>query len=262
VDARGRLYTQDAALVAKDDGTIVSADSAPIVRFDPVSKKRDTVAYVNMPKSSASGAARGTGNQQNVSVRLGGAAPFAPQDDWAVFRDGTIAIVRVASYHVELVRPDGRRVVGPRVTYSPIRVTDLDKQQWRDGQKNRVGITRTVGGSGGGAAPPPGLPPVEEPDSWPETKPPFALNSAFPAPNGDLWVIRSRAASDKTPTADVFNSQGQLVGKVTFPAGTRLVTLGPRGVYATRIDDDDLQYLQRYAMSWGSCTPELRENCK
>lgn len=260
-DARGRIYSQDLALKISDAGIISAGDSAPIVRFDPATSKRDTIAYVNLAKNSAGGAARGDGRGQTVELRMGSPNPFPAADDWTVFRDGTVAIVRVSDYHVEVIPPSGRRAAGRPVAFTPVRVTEADKQQWRDARKNNVPILRSFGDGGGRAQTNTQLPPAQEPDSWPETKPPFLTNAAFAAPNGDVWVVRARSASDKIPTADVFSAQGQQVGRVVFPERTRLVALGAKGVYLVRVDDDDLQYLQHHALQWTGCTPELRENC-
>jgi hypothetical protein len=32
-------------------------------------------------------------------------------------------------------------------------------------------------------------------------------------------------------------------------------------VYTVRVDDDDLQYLQRHAMQWTGCAAEMKEVC-
>jgi hypothetical protein len=261
-DARGRMYSQEISFSLEHDGRIVAADSAPIVRFDPSTNRRDTIAYVNLAKNAASGSARGDGRgNETVQLRIGSSNPFPAADDWTVFRDGTVAIVRVADYHLEIIPPAGRRAVGRPVPFTPVRVTEADKQQWREARKNAVPIVRTVGDGGRAGGIPPQALAAQEPDSWPETKPPFLANASFAAPNGDVWVARARSATDKTPTADVFSSQGQLVGRVVFPERTRLVALGSKGVYLVRIDDDDLQYLQHHALQWTGCTPELRENC-
>jgi hypothetical protein len=263
-DSRGRIYSQDIGLSLGADGRITSGDSAAIVRFDPATNKRDTIAYVNLAKNSAGGSARGDGRgNQTLEIRVGSSNPFPAADDWTVFRDGTVAIVRVSDYHVEVIPPAGRRLVGRPVPFTPVRVTEADKQQWRDARKNNVPIVRSFGDGGGRAAtaPPPQSLAAQEPDAWPATKPPFLGNAAFAAPNGDTWVARARSATDKVPTADVFNPQGQLVGRVVFPERTRLVALGAKGVYLVRIDDDDLQYLQHHALQWTGCTPELKESC-
>ena len=261
-DSRGRLYSQEIAFRIGGDGTISAGDSAPIVRFDPASNRRDTIAYVNLAKNSAGGAARGDGRgNQTVEIRMGSPSPFPAADEWTVFRDGTVAIARVADYHVEVIPPGGRRVAGRAVPFTPVRVTEADKQQWRDARKNAVPIVRSFGDGGGRAASSAQSLPAQEPDSWPETKPPFLTGSVFAAPNGDVWVVRARSATDKIPTADVFNPQGQLVGRVVFPERTRLVALGAKGVYLVRIDDDDLQYLQHHALQWTGCTPAMKESC-
>jgi hypothetical protein len=264
-DSRGRIYSQDVAIKFGDDGTISSGDSAAITRFDPATSKTDTVAYVNLAKNATSGAARGDGRGgATLQIRMGSSIPFTPADDWTVFRDGTVAILRVADYHVELVQPNGRRIVGRPVPFTPVRVGEAEKQEWREAQKSATPIVRTFGdGPRAGSVPIPNL--AEEPESWPATKPPFisggGVSAAYPAPNGDLWVVRTRAAKDKIPTIDVFNPQAQLVGRVTLPEKTRLVGFGAKGVYTIRIDEDDLQYLQRHALQWTGCTPDLKESC-
>ncbi len=125
VDARGRIYSQGAAIVFdRDKGTITSADSAPILRYDLASRKTDTVAFVNLAKNNVSGTARSTARGDEQNVRIGGAPPFAPADDWTVLADGRIAIARVADYHLEIVQPGARRITGQPVRYVPVRVGD------------------------------------------------------------------------------------------------------------------------------------------
>jgi hypothetical protein len=262
VDSRGRIYSQDLGIRLADDGTIASSDSAPIIRYDPSTQKTDTVAFVNLAPSAASGSARGDGRgNQTVSFRVGGGSPYAPADVWTVFRDGTVAIARANNYRVDIIQPNGRRIVGRAVPYTPVRIGDAEKQEWRDRMKNATAVIRTTG-DGGRASniAPPNL--AQEPASWPEVKPPFEARSVFAAPNGDVWVMRTRPARDRIPKLDVFNAQGQLVGNVTLPERHRLVALGAKGVYTARLDEDDLQYLQRHAIQWTGCTPELRENCR
>jgi hypothetical protein len=54
-------------------------------------------------------------------------------------------------------------------------------------------------------------------------------------------------AGDPVPVYDVFGVDGRLVRRVSFPAKTKLVGFGQGTVYAVRTDEDDLQYLERYA---------------
>ena len=262
-DAKGRVYIQTIPISFDEKtGNLVQGDSAPIVRIDPTTSQQDTVAFVNLAKNTATGAVSGNpgAGEVRVNVSIGGQTPFPTADDWTVLDDGTVVIVRAADYHVEIVpAAGGRRIVGRPVPFTPVRVTEADKKQWRDALRSAPGLIRSVGP--GGTTNSTQRPPPPEPAAWPETKPAFGPRATFAAPNGDVWVTRSRSATDPVPTADVFNSQGQLIGKAVFPAKTRLVALGKNGVYLARIDDDDLQYLQRHAIQWTGCTANLRENC-
>jgi hypothetical protein len=250
-DARGRMYYTGMAFALSDDGMPRQADSLPLLRQSPGSTAVDTVAYV-MPSPNGASVSGSRGGGMRFSV--GGGRPFENGDAWVVFPDGRVAIARAADYRVDIVQPNKTVVRGAAVPYTPVRVTEAEKRQWREAQQNSSMIAVTMNARGG-AAPQRSVQsgvgrPVQEPDSWPEVKSPFAGNSVFAAPSGETWVFRQRAANDRVPVADVFNARGQLVGRVALPAGIRVVALGLRGVYAVRTDEDDLQYLQRYALQW------------
>lgn len=252
-DGRGGLYSTAPAFVAGPGG-MVSADSAPVTRLDVRTGKQDTLAYVNLAKNSASMTQRGSGDNQNVTVRMGSQAPFPAADDWVVLSDGSIAIVRTANYRVEIVQPNGRRVTGPAVPYTPVRVTEAEKEAWREARRSQRPIVATVdAGRGGGGANRQvsvGAPAqVQEPSEWPETLPPFVGNATWAAPNGEIWVVRTAPARDRNPSADVFNAQGQRIARVVMPPRTRIAGFGARHVYLVRMDEDDLQHLERYPLN-------------
>ena len=60
-------------------------------------------------------------------------------------------------------------------------------------------------------------------------------------------MLRTRPAGDKIPTYDVFDRTGTLVKKVSLNPSSRVIGFGKGVVYVVRTDEDDLQYLQRYA---------------
>jgi hypothetical protein len=247
-DAAGRLYFEGIPLVMGPNGP-TSADSAPVIRYDRATRGTDTVAWLRLPKGGASVSSSGGGNNQRVMVRVGGSTPFAARDAWSVLPNGTVAIVRVADYHVELVGPAGTVTRGPAVPFTPIAVGEAEKREYREQQKNRqvVAIMRTDGPGGSRTQASATPPPFEEPDRWPATKPPFAEGGVLAAPTGELWVARNRRAGDEVPTYDIFSAAGRLVRRAQFPPRTRVVGFGPGGVvYTVRSDEDDLQWLQRY----------------
>ena len=251
-DTRGRLYSVGPNFAIGPNGEPSSSDTAPIIRYDRATKKTDTLAFVHTPTTTIRTSQGGT----NVSIRAGGGNPFAAVDDWAVTPDGRLAIVRVKDYHVDWYAPNGQKTSGPAIAYVKLKVTEEDKKAFRERRANGGGGTAFVmterQGPGGtsrsaGVAPPTSLQ-IPEPTDWPEVKPPFTGGAAFAAPNGQLWVLRTRAAKDKIPTFDVFDASGRVVSRVALPQDTRLLGFGNGTVYLARSDEDDLQYLQRYRM--------------
>lgn len=248
-DARGRLYFEGGGISMGPNGP-VTADTAPIVRYDRTTKVADTLAWVHLPKNNASVKSSGNGGNQRMEVRIGGRTPYPPRDAWTVLSNGTLVIARVGDYHLDLVSPTRVVTRGPAVVFSAVKVGNAEKQEYRDQSKNAGGISisRSEGGPGGSqtrasTAPPP----FEEPSEWPSTKPPFNANGIFATPAGEIWIARNRAASDPIPTYDVFSASGKPAGKVVLPKQTRVIGFGAGGtVYTIRVDDDDLQYLQRF----------------
>jgi hypothetical protein len=247
-DAAGRLYFEGVPLMMGPNGP-VSADTAPVIRYHRDTRRADTLAWVRLPKGTASVSTSGGPNNQRVMMRIGGGTPYAARDAWSVLPNGTVVIARVADYHLDLVPPAGAVVRGPAVPFTPVPVGEAEKREYREAQKNRQGvfITRTDGPGGSRAQAAPAVPTFEEPETWPDTKPPFADNGVLVSPAGEVWVARSRRATDNVPAYDIFSATGRLVRRATFPPRTRVVGFGPAGVvYTVRSDEDDLQWLQRF----------------
>lgn len=249
-DVAGRLYFEGVPLVMGPNGP-TGADSVPVIRYDRATRRADTLAWLRLPKGAAevkSSGGTGGGNRL-VSVRIGGMTPYPARDAWTVLPNGTVAIARVADYHLELVAPSGAVTRGPAVPFSPVPVGEPEKQEYREQQKNRQGVAimRTDGPSGSRTQASTSLPAFEEPDRWPAAKPPFPEGAVMAAPTGEVWVARSRRAADQVPTYDIFSAAGRLVRRAQFPPRTRVVGFGDGGVVLTvRSDEDDLQWLQRY----------------
>ena len=243
-DAKGRLYTVGAGIRMTDAGP-VTADSAPVTRYDRGTKATDTVAWIRQPKDNMQ-ASRSEGRE---SIRIGGANPFSARDEWAVTPDGRVAVIRSPEYRVDWYGPVAKQ--GAPIAYEKLKVTEGHKQQWRDGRKNATAImitnnngrttTRTgTPGSGGISIP--------EPSDWPELMPPFLDRAAQVAPDGRIWLSRTRDAKDANPKYDVIDGSGAVTMRVALPPKTRIVGLGNGTIYTIRTDEDDLQYLQRFRM--------------
>ncbi len=250
-DARGNIYYEGSAIAFGPDGP-VSADSAPVMRFDRATSRSDTVAWVRLAKANT----QVSGGGGNMRVMVGGANPLVPRDDWAVLPDGRVAVVRSPEYRLDVYGPNRTVKAGAPVTYDKIRVDNAVKKEVEEQRKraaaggirmmvtdNGSGPQRSVSMGGGGNV---DLPPLTD---WPEFMPPFLSNAATTRPNGEVWVLRTNKPGDTVPLYDVFDATGRVIGRVALPAKARLIGFGNGSVYLIRLDSDDLQYLQRYRLA-------------
>lgn len=248
-DRQGRIYFQGSPFRGEPGGGMevggTLPDSVPLIRWDPATKKIDSLTRVKIPAIKVQ--VSGGQNARTVMMRN---QPFAPSDEWIVTPEGRVAIARVGDYHIEWLGT-GAPVRGAPVRHEPLKVAAADRQIFLDGMRNsRNRITVSVGGpgpSGGRNNQGNGQPQISEKDfDWPEVKPPFPSRALQFAPEGQLWVTRSTSARDSTPVYDLFDAGGKLTGRVTLPLGRRMVGLGKGVVYAVRTDEDGLQWLERY----------------
>lgn len=243
-DAQGRVFTEGSPYAV---GELRAADSAAITRFARDATKGDTIAYTHLDKETI--LIRNLPGE-GVSV-MNGVRAFASRDDWVALVDGGVAVVRVADYHVDWYSASGAHTAGPAVVTDRVPVTDADKEQ---AKKERLAAMRSaMPRNGNNAARPspsdiPGLPEL----TFPPVKPPFDLGNTFARPNGEVWVLRSRRVRDPIAVYDVFTRAGGLIGRVAFPPRTRLVGFGSATLYAVRLDDDDLEYLERWRLPYGT----------
>lgn len=243
-DARGNLYFQGMVLPPSQGER--GPDSLPIMRWDRA-RAIDTVAWLPVTEQMRPRVTQ-TGNA--MTVRIGGGMAWPSQVQWGVAADGRIALVQPDPYRVVWI--SGRaRSQGPVVAVQPIRVTEAEKKAYREqASRSRPTMVMAFGGSGGGrpASPPPSaVSATQDEPEWPAVKPPFSgRNAVLVTPEGEVWVERTRKASDATPAYDVFDGAGRLARQVTLRPRSRVVGFGKGVVYVVRSDEDDLQYLERY----------------
>lgn len=240
IDARGRVFFQGLGFVPGQAGP---SDTVPVIRWDPATKKVDSVAWI--PSGVISTASSG-GNRTVFTLRT---APYNKADTWGALPDGRVAIVRAEPYRVDIVDGPGRVQRGPVVSYIPIKIGAPERDAYRKQQQSNPGTMLVRGTGGGGAVT--GQPritssPVSD-DDFPPVMPAFPIGGLRITPNGEIWVSRYRAANDKIPTYDIFDSTGKLIGKATLKPNSTIVGFGAGTVYIARQDpEDDLRYLEKY----------------
>lgn len=227
-DAMGRLYFEP---YPREAGTTLNA---LVVRLDLRAGSIDTVARYSMPRRTGDYSVSSPRSQEFV-VRVN---VWNPRSQWAVAPDGRIALVEPAPYRVSWIT-DGKRVDGPAQSYDPIRVIAEDREAYLES------IGRPAGNAG---AAPSGTPVKREGEPvFPETMPPFIGKEALLiAPDGHLWIARTKHAKDPVHRYDVFDNNGRLAGRVELPDRRRVVAFGSRDIYVAFRDADDLEHLERY----------------
>lgn len=246
-DAKGRIYSQ-VPVQALSGGTMAIADSAGIERFDPHTGRRDTVAYVGTHAlSPVTKSDKGGGISPSAArpyAPPGGIPPFAARDQWAVSADGRVAIVEPFPYTITLIAADGER----RRYHLPVReaiaLTEAHKKLWREEKRKPTAILMF---RSEGVTAEMRVLPYEEPQKWPRELPPFLDHAVWFGPDGALWVRRTTAAGDPS-MYDVIDRHGQLGFRLRTSRDLRLVGFGRKSVYFVRIDDVDLEHLQRYQL--------------
>jgi hypothetical protein len=251
VDASGRVLLVLERRSADPTGS--STGVADVVRFDRRTRRADTVGTLLRPKGERT-AARMLGNGM---MQLATNLPLAARDLAVLSPDGRVILVRAQPYRLEFVAPTGARQSGPVAEAPRVPVTRAEQEAFLR-QQVRPGAIIIRGGPSGeaptGGAPRPRAPAITadqfkammEPDmTWPRVLPPFRDDAARVAPDGRVWVLRTRAASDPVPVYDVFDGTGRVVERVALPPRTRLVGFGARALYLARTDADDLVWLQR-----------------
>ena len=246
-DGKGRMYVQGVPFRMTENGPVTS-DSVPMVRWDRASGKRDTLAWQRVAQGSSQ--VSGRGGRGTMQVRIGGGPPFSGADAMAVAPDGRVAIAHHDPYRVDFVNEAGQRTRGQPIKYDRIKVSEGHKEEWRERQKSATMMMMTNENGRRSASVGPNNN-VQDPENWGgEYMPPFlqTQNTLQFSSDGFLWVQRTGPAG-QPPTFDVIDRAGNLVQKVVLPKKARLLGFGNGTVYIARVDEDDLQYLQRHKFS-------------
>ncbi len=243
-DAAGRIYFTGQGAVRSTRGAPgTPTDSTPILRWEPAADRFDTVAMQASTPRRAGAMRLGEGRFNALSLH---SQPFTPVDAWAVASDGRIAIARATGYRVDWIRPNGRQTQGPDVPFRPVRITDAEKEAWAERLSHSTVQMVTDGSRRGGSRafqlPKPDITEID----FPDVMPPFLSDGAHLTPEGELWIQRTQPNSEQRPLFDVFNNDGERIGQVRLPEGRKLTGFGAGTLYAVAVDEDDLQWLERY----------------
>lgn len=255
VDAQGRLIFERARFPATPQPMAGSIGISDILRHDRLTGRSDTLGRLATVSGEVSAARMLDGGMIQMSTNL----PLAARDVVAVAPLGETVFVRTSPYRVDRVDAAGRLRSGPPAEAPQIRVTQAEREAFVRSQTRpgsfvvSGGPTRSAAGSSGGGSAVPRISgntdALFSPDmKWPDVKPPFLAGAAQADWSGRVWVLRSRAHDDPTPTYDVFDRDGKVVLRVAIAPKARLVGFARDAVLVARSDEDDLQHLERHPL--------------
>lgn len=242
------------------------ADSAPIIRLNLQSRRRDTVAYVKVPRETVSASRDVQGRPGPPKVI---ASPLPVIDAWALLPDGSVAVLRGADYHLEIVSMNGARRVFAKFAHPWQRLTDDEKQSVIDSaqveeDKVREALKRAVlanpTASAGAIPETPGRPagvtvtvlqgrgagtaefqptrvvmiPAKE---LPDYRPAFRLDALRVDHAGNLWV-RTTLPGKPGAIYDVIGQGGAIFDRVAVPYGRSIVGFGEHVAYLSVLDEN------------------------
>jgi hypothetical protein len=237
VDREGRIYFDLAGIQMPGLEETAASGLAPLLRWNPATDIVDTLGTVSFPPLP------GRLGPGEMRVSIGGSGPYSGRDEWAVTPGGRVGIARYRDYHVEWLSAGADPAVGPPVRYEPVAIGRAEKEAWADQMATRGLVVEVENGRRRVGRPP--RPDIER-QQFPEVMPPFLNGAATTGPNGELWIERARPAHAEERVYDVFDREGRLLRQLVTPGSVRILGFGDGTIYAARIDEDDLEWLEVY----------------
>jgi len=211
-DGAGHFYLEMSPRPGPDGSG--NQDSAAVVRTDPGFQHLDTVARL-APLDIAE-VVGDAGHRFERRI-------FSGTDRWGVLPDGSLWIARVYDNRVDWRDPSGRWLRGMALPDRVLEVTRYDRELF---------LRRF----------PPELRPTAQQLPFAALKPPF--EAGFTAPNGEVWLEKSRAPADSSRRYQVVNRQGHILREIRVPGRGRIVAVGENAVLVAEPAPDATRLLR------------------
>ncbi|MCC6244188.1 MAG: hypothetical protein IT353_15200 [Gemmatimonadaceae bacterium] len=214
----------------------------PVVRVSLRTLRLDTVAQL-MPGQAPR--APMTNNAVGTWTAYIGTTPLQPIDAWTALSDGTVAVVRAATYRVEWFPLVGEHEFSEPVPYMPIAVTAADREIVADSFKTaaRVALRTSPLRTAILAAT------FKDPPTWPTTHPPFRGDVPPLVDRLDrIWLTTRCTNDERARCYDVLSRKGERVARYRLPANMRVIGFGAGTVYTAVAQKDDKDIVQRHSL--------------
>ncbi len=195
-DAAGNLYFQVEPSAGRDGSG--SQDSAAIVRAAPGLTRFDTVARLSPIELARM--------QRESQVRYEQRV-FGGNDLWGVWPDGTVWVARRFRNQLVTHGPQGQIHRGPLLPDPVFEISPADRMEYLHRYPEEVR-------------------PGEMEIPWAIIHPPFY--GAFTAPDGSVWLEKSKQAEDSLRRLHVVDRSGNLTRVLVLKGQARLIAVGAR----------------------------------
>jgi hypothetical protein len=227
-DQRGHLLFRPARpvfLLLLDPGFIGDTlmrgpDTISILRRDLATGAMDTLALIRAQRTRQAVRRRAEGGGSGRSAFN----PIASADGWTVLDDGMVAVLKIADYHVDWIRPDRTVTSTGKVPATWVPISPAQKAAMIDSLRARDSVLMAERFPPSAVGTPSAVVEASDlPDFWP----PFDAESALPAPGGSVWVREGRVPTSAAPPVyDVISHDGTLIKRVQLPFGATLAAIG------------------------------------
>ncbi len=168
-----------------------------------------------------------------------GTDPLQPIDVYAVLNDGTVAVLRAATYRIDYFNADGTRSQTAPIPFTRINVTENDQKRVMN--ETKAFTQRATVKSRAALR-------FDEPKVWPAVHPPFRHDIAVRVDGADrLWVPTRCALDEQSTCYDVITRDGTRVERVRFAGAAAVMGFGKDAVY-TVAPQKDKSLLQRHPL--------------
>jgi len=207
------------------DTLMKGPDTIPILRRDLASGRLDTLALIRAPRARQAVRRRAEGGASGRSAFN----PISSADGWTVLDDGTVAVVKIADYHVDWIRPDRAVSSTGKLPATWVPISPDQKAAMIDTLRTRDSVMAAGRFMPSAAGTPAAVVDVSDlPDFWP----PFDAESVVAAPGGGIWVREAHAPPSAGPEVyDVISHDGTLIHRMELPFGATLAGVGRGRAY-------------------------------
>lgn len=255
--------------------TLMMSDK-PILRANFAAQRYEQLTRIKAAPMQAMSFSSGADGTRRVKRTVN---PLSIADDWMVLSDGTVAVVRVNDYRVEMFDANGKRLSSTKLSYEKRRLTDNDKRQLIDsaeaafkqqlvdpassenanaafvaqlGSISRDSMQKMIKKGNGSftVTPKSSNSPESEFSSVPlkeisDYLPPFQIGELRADLDANLWIATNNASDVSAGEImyDVVNKEGTLTNRVRVPAGRTIVGFGHDGAIYLKYKKADHEWM-------------------